>query len=163
MRVLDPAAGAGILCCAAVEALVARNGNTREIEVVAFELDKGLTAPLQSVLNYLSGWCEKHYRVTVKARIKSADFILRNALALRARGLFPARWAADPFDVVIANPPYFKIGKDDPRAIAASEVVHGQPNIYALFMAVGAAMLREHGDFVFITPRSFASGPCFAG
>ncbi|MGH7450553.1 MAG: Eco57I restriction-modification methylase domain-containing protein [bacterium] len=34
-------------------------------------------------------------------------------------------------------------------------------NIYALFMAVAAFMLAPDGDFVFITPRSFASGPYF--
>ena len=56
---------------------------------------------------------------------------------------------------------YFKVGKDDPRAVAVSGVVHGQPNIYALFMAVGAALLRVGGDFVFITPRSFSSGLYF--
>ena len=54
-----------------------------------------------------------------------------------------------------------QIGKNDPRAAAASSVVHGQPNIYALFMAVGAALLRDGRDFIFITPRSFASGPYF--
>ena len=62
---------------------------------------------------------------------------------------------------MIANPPYFKVGKNDPRAIAARSVVHGQPNIYGLFMAVSAALLVPGGDFVFITPRSFASGPYF--
>ena len=40
-------------------------------------------------------------------------------------------------------------------------VVHGQPNIYALFMAATAALLRKGGEFLFITPRSFASGPYF--
>src|SRR5277367_3586652 len=40
-------------------------------------------------------------------------------------------------------------------------VVHGQPNIYALFMAVTASLLRNGGEFLFITPRSFASGPYF--
>ena len=45
--------------------------------------------------------------------------------------------------------------------MAASTVVHGQPNIYALFMAVSSVLLREHGDFIFITPRSFTSGPYF--
>ncbi len=45
--------------------------------------------------------------------------------------------------------------------MAVSKVVHGQPNIYALFMAVSAALLRTGGDLVFITPRSFTSGPYF--
>jgi adenine-specific DNA-methyltransferase len=63
--------------------------------------------------------------------------------------------------VIISNPPYFKIPKEGPHAQAAITVVHGQPNIYGLFMAVGAALLRQGGEFVFITPRSFASGPYF--
>ena len=40
-------------------------------------------------------------------------------------------------------------------------MVHGQPNIYGLFMAIGAALLHDGGQLVSITPRSFASGPYF--
>ena len=76
-------------------------------------------------------------------------------------GLIPYDSDDQYFDVTISNPPYFKIAKTDPRAVAASTVVHGQPNIYALFMAVGAALTRRGGDFIFITPRSFASGHYF--
>src|SRR5436190_1164564 len=73
--------------------------------------------------------------VTVEARVVRGDFLLENGRAL-----------ADPpgdlgeaarYDAVLANPPYFKIGRADPRAAAASSVVSGQPNIYGLFLAVG--------------------------
>ncbi len=64
-------------------------------------------------------------------------------------------------DLFIANPPYFKIPKPDPRAAVMSEVVHGQPNIYMLFMAAAAKMLCTGGQMVFITPRSFCSGTYF--
>jgi len=161
IRVLDPAAGAGILSCAAVEALILRERKPISIEIVAFEVDNGLIAPLRAVLDYLANWCVHKYGVTVAVRVSAEDFILANAPALKPYGLWPAQQVGEPFDVVIANPPYFKIGKQDPRAIAVSEVVHGQPNIYALFMAVAATMLRERGDFVFITPRSFSSGTYF--
>ena len=161
IRVLDPAAGAGVLCCAAVEALTLQRAKPVTVEVVAYEVDPELAKPLEAVLDHLSEWCAKHHGVSVIVRIEVADFILANAPALKSPGLFSGHAATNRFDVVIANPPYFKIGKDDPRAVAASMVVHGQPNIYALFMAVGAAMLRKPGDFVFITPRSFASGPYF--
>ena len=161
VRVIDPAAGAGILCCAAVEALVSRWSTPSAIELVAYEFDGDLTAPLRAVLDHLSDWCRDRYQVTVAVHIEATDFIMANADALRPYGLFPALSEAGSFDVVIANPPYFKIGKHDPRAAAVSEVVHGQPNIYALFMALGAALLRQRGSFVFITPRSFASGPYF--
>ena len=160
-RILDPAAGVGILCCAAVQALVSRQPKPGIVELVAYEIDKDLLAPLRAVLDHLADWCRTRYGVTVSVHIEAADFIIANPGALRPRGLFPGRTETENFDVVIANPPYFKISKDDPRAAAASEVVHGQPNIYALFMAVGASLLRQHGDFVFITPRSFASGPYF--
>jgi len=161
IRVLDPAAGAGILCCAAVEHLASRHVKPRIVELIAHEIDRDLLPPLRAVLGHLADWCSRRYGVTVSVRIETTDFILANAKLLRPRGLFPGRTELEPFDVVIANPPYFKIGKDDPRAAALSEVVHGQPNIYALFMAAGAALLRQRGDFVFITPRSFASGPYF--
>ena len=161
VRVLDPAAGAGILCCATVEALVSRRRKPGAIELVAYEIDGDLIAPLRAVLDHLADWCRSRYQVTVAVRIEATDFIMANAGAVRPCGLFTAQSERSSFDVVIANPPYFKIGKDDPRAAAVPEVVHGQPNIYGLFMAVGAALLRQRGDFVFITPRSFASGPYF--
>ena len=161
VRVLDPAAGAGILCCATVEALVSRRPKPGAIELVAYEIDGDLIAPLRAVLDHLADWCRSRHQVAVAVRIEGTDFIMANADAMRPRGLFEARSERYSFDVVIANPPYFKIGKDDPRAAAVPEVVHGQPNIYGLFMAVGAALLRQRGAFVFITPRSFASGPYF--
>ena len=153
LRLLDPAAGAGILLCAAIEQLATDPTPPRLVEIVAYEIDPHLAAKLAEVLDHMTAWAAG-YGMTVKASIRRADFILAEAGALRHR-------TGDRFDAVIANPPYFKIGKDDPRAIAARDVVHGQPNIYGLFMAVAAAMLHQGGDLVFITPRSFASGPYF--
>lgn len=152
IRLLDPAAGAGILLCAAVEALINGSNPPAKIEITAYEIDPELVQCLQQSVANLTTWA-KFAGVKIKADIRCADFILAEATALLANR--PA------FDAVIANPPYFKIGKNDPRAVAASSVVHGQPNIYGLFMAVSAALLVSGGDFVFITPRSFASGPYF--
>ena len=161
LRLLDPAAGAGILCCAALEALVSRDPKPNTVELIAHEVDQKLIPLLRIVLSYLVDWC-RSYGVTVGVRIESTDFIMAHAEALRSLGEpFPRQSEIENFDIVISNPPYFKISKADPRAIAASTVVHGQPNIYALFMAVGSVLLREQGDFIFITPRSFVSGSYF--
>ena len=161
IRLLDPAAGAGILLCAAVEALQARDCPPRQVEVVAYEVDAVLAGVLQRVLAELAAWAAQR-GTSIKAEVIRADFILAHAAALSSMGGFlPHLEAEHAFDVVIANPPYFKLNKADPRARAAATVVHGQPNIYGLFMAVGAALLRNGGEVVFITPRSFAAGPYF--
>lgn len=162
IKVLDPAAGGGVLCCAVVEALALRNPAPRVIELTAYEVDSELTEHLEKVLGYLVSWCLSKHGIRLEIRVRNVDFVVAHSEALRLmHGLIPYDSDDRDFDAVISNPPYFKIARTDPRAVAASTVVHGQPNIYALFMAVGAALLKPGGDFIFITPRSFASGPYF--
>lgn len=88
------------------------------------------------------------------------DFILSNADCLiEDADLFSVK--RTPFDIIISNPPYFKLPKDDKRVIAAKLVVNGHPNIYAIFMAIAASLLKIDGELICITPRSFASGGYF--
>ncbi len=162
LRVLDPAAGTGILCCAAVEELADRDPPTSRIELVAYDVDAELAEPLQAVLDYLREWCKEKHGVRLATRFKLTDFVMDHAGALHHEdSLIPSESDDPEFDIVISNPPYFKINKSDPRAVLASNVVYGQPNIYALFMAVSAALVRPDGDFISITPRSFTSGLYF--
>lgn len=162
LRILDPAAGGGILACAAIESLVLRPKPPMRIILVAYELDFELIPVLRAVLDYVISWCEIGYAVGLEVQIEARDFILAQAEALRLfGGPIPYQENELNFDAVISNPPYFKIEKSDPRALAAARVVHGQPNIYGLFMAVCAALLKPQGEFIFIVPRSFASGPYF--
>jgi adenine-specific DNA-methyltransferase len=93
-------------------------------------------------------------------RICVEDFVAANADAFNQNGVL---WSEgiEPYDVVISNPPYFKVAKRSHFAQIASPIVHGQPNIYSIFMAAGAALLSEGGQLVSITPRSFASGAYF--
>lgn len=162
LRVLDPASGAGILACAAIEFLITKPTKPATIELTSYEVDSDIIPALRCVLDYLIAWCRTGYGVALKVRIEATDFVLTHAESLRLFGGFiPYQGENIDFDIVISNPPYFKISKTDPRAVAAASVVHGQPNIYGLFMAVSAAILKPKGDFIFIVPRSFASGPYF--
>jgi adenine-specific DNA-methyltransferase len=160
IRILDPAAGSGTLLCSVVERLATAGSAVRRMELTAYETDPDLQEALAAVLSNLKRWAADH-QVEVGVRVEKQDFVLAHARSLGSNGNLFDTQSNDAFDLVVANPPYFKISKDDPRAQAAMAVVHGQPNIYALFMAATAALLRKGGEFLFITPRSFASGPYF--
>ena len=156
IRVLDPAAGAGILAVAACEALAALPHPPESIEVVAYEIDPPLAAILRGVLKHTAETLAP--TVKVKFEVIEKDFVLANALAL-TDDLYAS--PAQRFDLVIANPPYFKLAKSSPQARACESLVYGQPNIYQFFMGICACLLRPGGQFCFITPRSWAAGPYF--
>lgn len=40
----------------------------------------------------------------------------------------------EKFDFVIGNPPYMKIAKDAPEALAMQDVCYGAPNLYFLLL-----------------------------
>ncbi|HET8797805.1 MAG TPA: Eco57I restriction-modification methylase domain-containing protein, partial [Thermoanaerobaculia bacterium] len=108
-------------------------------------------------LSYAARWLEGR-GVRCSFTVHRTDFVLANAARLTGHLFAGSR---DAYDIAIANPPYFKLQKQDPRAVAASEIVHGQPNIYAIFMAIMASLLAPDGTMVTITPRSFTSGDYF--
>jgi adenine-specific DNA-methyltransferase len=161
LRVLDPGAGAGILACALCESLAAASKKIAEIELEAYETDDRLADCLNQSLRYAQAWLRTK-DIALRFNVRREDFVLRHARILADSLLpFSPSQSANGFDLVIANPPYFKLQKDDPRAQAAAEIVCGQPNIYAVFMALSAELVREGGELIFITPRSYTAGPYF--
>ena len=159
--VLDPGIGSGVLATAIIEHLTEKNKNISSIKLVGYETDPGLMPINRKSFEYLKKWL-LHRGVDFAFDIRLKDFVLDKACVLEDNPtLFTENQKEESFDVIISNPPYFKIAKDDPRARAAARVVYGQPNIYALFMAISARLLKAQGELIFITPRSYASGPYF--
>lgn len=162
IKILDPGAGSGILGCILCEKIAGWKHKPKHIELVAYEIDKTLVSVLQKSFSYLKKWLGDQ-NISLTFSIHDSDFVLENADILNQtlqRSLFSKK-GFEEFDLIVANPPYFKISKSDPRAKATSSVIHGQPNIYALFMALAASLLKENGQLGFITPRSYASGLYF--
>jgi adenine-specific DNA-methyltransferase len=158
LRLLDPGCGTAVLSCALIEKLVEQNPDLARIELTAYETDPQLVQLTRQCLEYLKSWLREK-EVQFFYQLHQEDFILHNAESLKNSNLFSQ--LVDLFDVVISNPPYFKLPIDDKRAIAGKVVVNGHPNIYAIFMALGARLLKEGGELIFITPRSYASGGYF--
>ncbi len=159
VKVLDPGAGTGTLASAVCERIV-RTRLPREVQLVLYETDPTLIPLLHENMSYCrSVLKEAGHRLAYD--IREQDFILSNPHAFEERTLFDQERQVDEFDAVIMNPPYFKIRKISEYARMMDSIVHGQPNIYALFMALAAEMLRPGGELVAITPRSFCGGLYF--
>lgn len=150
VRLLDPAAGSGVLSAALIEAIAVMPQPPRAVELVMCEIDRSMQPLLERCARDVRAMGHRA-GIAVKVKLQWGDFLL-GALA---------RSGEPTVDAVIANPPYFKLGRRDPRALAHEAAVHGQPNIYALFMSACAALLRPGGAFGFITPRSWTNGAYF--
>jgi len=153
-RVLEPAAGGGILAAAVVEALLAKpvESRPRLIQLLMYELDARLISGLHELCCHMRLACNEA-GVEFDCLIKNEDFLL-SELAL----------SGEPLDglMTIANPPFLKLNKTtDARAALHSYAVYGQPNIYALFMAATARITPANGGWCFITPRSWMAGEYF--
>lgn len=68
------------------------------------------------------------------------------------------------FSVVLCNPPYKKLTKDEtaPHVGSYADVIKGQPNLYTLFMRRSMRLLAPKGTAVLLTPMSFLSGQYFS-
>jgi adenine-specific DNA-methyltransferase len=158
IKLVDPGAGTGTLVASLCEVLLQQNRNIKKIVIDAYENDPNLLPLLEVVLQE----CLKEMNnldCNVEYNIYEQDFILHNAIYFSSDLSDP--WVIGKrhsYDIVISNPPYYKINKNSPHSIAMRKLIYGQPNIYALFMASATSLLRDGGEGVFVTPRSFCSG-----
>jgi adenine-specific DNA-methyltransferase len=154
IRILDPGAGVGTLS-AAVCQRVLEQPCYRHLVFELFENDPRLISFLEKTMLQ----CKKRLRAAgheMSYVIRVEDFVL----AAKEHTLFE-KSTRTAFDLAILNPPYFKVRKESVHAKAMTHIVHGQPNIYAFFLAATAELIRDGGEMVAITPRSYFNGPYF--
>jgi len=159
VHILDPGCGSAILSCALVEYLFSSDSNIQKITLTAYETEEAIIPLAEKALTYLESWAQSR-GIAIQIRLYNKDFVTANPLCFReSNDLFDKQGAL--FDIVMANPPYFKLPIHDPRVNIANVVVNGHPNIYTIFMAMAAKLLKINGELIFITPRSYASGGYF--
>jgi adenine-specific DNA-methyltransferase len=157
--ILDPGAGIGMLSAAFCERLL-NSSKTYNISLDTYENDTKLIAHLDKTLRKCKTVLEDRGHI-FKYKIIKEDFILNNPNYLNKETLFGTSSQPIYYDYIVSNPPYYKLNKNSPQAQIMNEFVSGQPNIYSFFMALSLEMLKNDGQMVFITPRSFCSGLYF--
>jgi len=157
IRLLDPGAAVGSLTAAFVAAMLNRLSPPSQIYVTTFEIDAFLAKHLRTALSYCREACEAS-GVEFAGEIHQEDYIAAVSRDASSR-LFEAK--SGLYDCVIMNPPYRKIRTDsDTRRYLRSLGIETS-NLYTAFMAVAASQLKDGGEMVSITPRSFCNGPYF--
>jgi adenine-specific DNA-methyltransferase len=157
VRVLDPGAGIGSLGAALVARLLSQEQIPTSITLCVYELDEALYSQLKQTVDALGELCASA-GVAFAADMRCDDF-LASGVSQVAGGLFGVDDA--PFDAVILNPPYRKIGTQSGERALCQRIGLETTNLYTAFLAVAAALLREDGQLVAIVPRSFANGTYF--
>ena len=156
MRLLDPGAGTGNLTAAFCERVLKIKEPVR-LSIDAYENDSALVPLLRDTLETCRSRLETAGH-RMEFDIYERDFILSNEVYFAQADLLSTPQKPEIYDYVLSNPPYYKLNKASPESTVMMELVAGQPNIYPLFMALAVSMLKQNGEMVFITPRSFCSG-----
>jgi adenine-specific DNA-methyltransferase len=156
IKVLDPGAGSGILSAAVVDMLNESYPHIKQIELTCYETDKDILPLLSDSLEYL----KQKSKIKISTRLITDNYLLSQADDFT--GTISAARIQSKYDLVIGNPPYFKLTKDAPEAVSMPDVCHGAPNIYFLFAAMSLFNLTNNGELVYIVPRSWTSGSYFS-
>lgn len=154
ISVLDAGAGSGILSCAMLELLDSIDG-LDEIVITCYETDENVLPLLKENLLY----AQTHSCKKVNVTVITENYITSQYLDFNH--MIGGNWNPQKYDLVIGNPPYMKISKDAPEAIAMPEVCYGAPNLYFIFASMGLFNLKDEGEMVYIIPRSWTSGAYF--
>ena len=152
--ILDPGAGSGILSAALLERLCASD-RFSNIHLVCYDTDEEIQTLLLKNLEIMAELSS----VPVDFEIRTDNYILS-----QQDDFGETCFASDnpqKYDLIIGNPPYLRVIRNDPCAMAMPSVVHGAPNMYFLFAAMSLFNLKEDRELVYIIPRSWTSGAYF--
>lgn len=154
ISILDPGAGSGILSAALIERMQ-EVSSVQEIVLVCYENDPNILGLLKENLK----WISDRSRKKILWEIVTDNYILSQLSDYNL--MLDARSDPPKYDLIIGNPPYKKVAKDAPEALAMPDVCYGAPNLYFLFAAMSLFNLKDEAEMVYIIPRSWTSGAYF--
>ena len=154
INILDPGTGSGILSAALVERLNLE-ASVQRIHLTCYEIDTEIRPLLQENLARI----QEMSTIPLESELLEENYILSQQHDFKED--FLAVEKQKKYDLIIANPPYLRVMRNDAAAAAMPEVVHGAPNMYFLFAAMSLFNLKNNAEMVYIIPRSWTSGLYF--
>ena len=154
LEILDPGAGTAILSAALIDRITTGTA-VQSIHLTCYENDPDVIPVLKKNLEYI----RSNSKIKLEYTLIEDDYII--AQSADFEGTLLASENPPKYDLVIGNPPYLRILRDNPAALALPSVVHGAPNLYFLFASMSIFNLKDNCEMVYIIPRSWTSGEYF--
>lgn len=155
VSICDPGSGTGVLSAALVD-LLNEEKRVKTIQLTCYETDPDVQELLIQNLELIKMMSD----IPLEYNLITESYLLSQYHDFEEDLL--ASTNPPKYDLIIANPPYLRIMRDDPSALAMPTVVHGAPNLYFLFAAMSLFNLKPNSEMVYIIPRSWTSGAYFA-
>jgi adenine-specific DNA-methyltransferase len=160
VRLLDLGAGVGTLTAAFVEKVLAQDKRPESLHLTAWEAETTFVGRLEQVLERCANECQIA-GVRASYEVKHGDALLASVALVEDSDLFSPPRESPGFTHAIMNPPYRKISADSEARRLLRRVGLETSNLYTGFLWLAARLLRQDGELVAITPRSFCNGPYF--
>ncbi|MGI6524665.1 MAG: N-6 DNA methylase [Bdellovibrionota bacterium] len=141
LHILDPGAGTGILSSALIER-ICKSSKVKRIILTCYETDKEVIPVLKDNLS----WIKETINIELKFSIITKNYI--NSQSFEYNGMLGACSNPQKYDLVIGNPPYLKIGKNESEARSMQDICYGAPNLYFLFMGMSVFNLPKFPFFM---------------
>ena len=154
LEILDPGTGTAILSAALIDRI---NNETevKDIHLTCYENDPEVLPILIKNLEYIKA----NSKIPLSYKLNNDNYIISQSADFE--GTLLASTNQPKYDLVIGNPPYLRVMRDNPAALALPTVVHGAPNLYFLFASMSLFNLKDNCEMVYIIPRSWTSGEYF--
>ena len=116
---------------------------------------------LNHTLNLCKNKCDEN-EIILSVSVINDDFIQVASDSIKSgTQFFPITDFRTRFDLIIINPPYKKIQSSSYTRKILSSINIETSNLYSAFLALSVKLLKNEGQIVAITPRSFTNGPYF--
>lgn len=159
-HILDPAIGSGVLACAVIERAIQTRtpeSSPMTLWIDGYEVDPELAQMARENLEHARAFAA-NCGIILHSLVHETDFILAHA---SPGPLFPLNDGSQ-YNHIVANPPYFKLNRQDARVQAMMAQINGYTNIYTIFIELALKLLAPSAHASFIILRSFCSGAYFS-
>lgn len=161
LHVLDAGGGSGILTGAVVAEFCCRPEHDRpkRLSATVWEIDERFASITSRTFSLCREVC-RQAGIEFVGELCQGNFILEGCNLIDGDSLF-SRENNPCFDIAILNPPYRKLASNSKERSRLRSVGIETSNLYSAFVWLSLKLLKDCGQLVAITPRSFMNGSYF--